>query len=109
MYDADKVLVKAKERAARAHDSDLDALVAKTDAEAATVVYERAKARVHTALEELRSVFLCCCCRNVFSAGKGLHCSMVRPTPWPCACGLQCLPLLARMNMPWRLSSAFTI
>ena len=64
MYDADKVLAKTKERAARAHDSDLDALVAKTDAEAATVVYERAKASVHKALEELRSVFPCRCYRK---------------------------------------------
>ena len=62
MYDADKVLAKKKERAARAHDSDLDALVAKSDAEAATVVYERAKASVQKALEELRSNFPCRCC-----------------------------------------------
>lgn len=64
MYNADKVLAKTKERAARAHDSDLDALVAKSDAEATTVVYERAKASVQKALEELRSDFPCHCCRT---------------------------------------------
>ncbi len=62
MYNTEKALAKAKERAARAHDSDLDALVAKSDAEASVLVHEQAKASANKALEELRSVSSCHCC-----------------------------------------------